>query len=198
MLPTLFKIIVETDCDVIKPKPALLNDQNMLICRWNCSFAESSTWQIKVPWLSFPHQTQTFTWPSWSARLSHPLSDGGEFPVEECLDVRPDLVGFCPRERLKHTFTPGEENSRTPCVKGTDHPKIKLSNHHYIKKEAACFLILPVELQDRLRLSFVGSQPPCDRLWRVIFPLEKRLPCDIVQSLQYTGTNLARESARSF
>lgn len=59
-------------------------------------------------------QTQGFTWPPSSARLSHPLLDGGEFPVEEVLDVRPDLVGFCPRERLKHTFTPGGENGSTP------------------------------------------------------------------------------------
>lgn len=89
--------------------------------------------------LSCPHQTQTFTWPSWSAPLSHPLLDGGEFLVEECLDVGPDLVGFCPRERLEHTFTPGGENSRTPCVKGTVHPKIKLSNHHYIKNRSCVF-----------------------------------------------------------
>lgn len=34
------------------------------------------------------------------------LVDGGEFSVEESLDMRPDLVGFCPREGLQHTFTP--------------------------------------------------------------------------------------------
>lgn len=144
--------------------------------------------------LRSPHQTQTCTWPSWSARLSPPLSDGGEFPVEECLDVRPDLVGFCPRERLEHTFTPGGENGRTPCVTGTVHPQIKLSNHPYMKTEPVGFLLLPVELQDRLRLSFVGSQAPCDRLWRVVVPLDQRLPCHIVQSLQYTRTILAGES----
>lgn len=69
-------------------------------------------------------------------------------------------------------------------------PKVKLSNRHYIKEEAVCFLILPVELQDRLRLSFVGFQAPCDRLWTVVVPLDQGLPCDIVQPLQHTRTNL--------
>lgn len=36
------------------------------------------------------------------------LIEGGAFFVKESLNVRPDLVGFCPREGLKHTFTPVE------------------------------------------------------------------------------------------
>lgn len=59
--------------------------------------------------------------------------------MEECLHVRPDLVGFGPRERLKHTFTPGGENRRTPCVKGTLHPEVKLSNHHRVRKRGCVF-----------------------------------------------------------
>lgn len=78
-------------------------------------------------------QTQTVP----SAPLGHPLLDGGEFPVEECLDVRPDLVGFCPGERLKHTFTPGGENGRT--VQGTVRPKTELSNHHCIQNRSCVF-----------------------------------------------------------
>lgn len=52
-------------------------------------------------------QGQTF---HRSDRLGHPPSDGGQFHVEERLHVRPDLVGFCPGECLKHTFTPGGGN----------------------------------------------------------------------------------------
>lgn len=37
--------------------------------------------------------------------------------------MRPNLVGFCPGERLKHTFTPGGENRATPLVKGNVHQK---------------------------------------------------------------------------
>lgn len=48
--------------------------------------------------------------------------------MEERLHVRPDLVGFCPRERLKHTFTPGGGNRAPPLVKGIVHPK----NPHYL------------------------------------------------------------------
>lgn len=42
-------------------------------------------------------------------RLGDFVVDGGELSVEERLDVRPDLVGFCPGERLQHAFTPGGE-----------------------------------------------------------------------------------------
>lgn len=75
--------------------------------------------------LGVPHRPQTFTWPSWSAPLSHPLSDGGHFPVEERLDVRPHLVGFCPRERLQHSFTPGGrmEMARRRALEGQLTPK---------------------------------------------------------------------------
>lgn len=54
------------------------------------------------------------------------------------------------------------------------------------------FLIVPVELQDRLRLRFVGSQPPCDRVWRVVIPLDQRLPGDIIQALQRTLVAFSR------
>lgn len=53
-----------------------------------------------------------------------------------------------------------------------------------LTEEDVCVLIVPVELQDRLRLSFVGSQPPCDCVWRVIVPLDQSLPGDVIQSLQ--------------
>lgn len=33
--------------------------------------------------------------------------DGGEFTVEESLDVWPDLVGLRAREAVQHTFAPG-------------------------------------------------------------------------------------------
>lgn len=46
--------------------------------------------------------------------------------------------------------------------------------------------IAPVELQDRLRLGFIGPQPPCDCVWRVVIPLDQRLPGDVVPSLQRT------------
>lgn len=122
MLQTL-KTTVESDCDVMKPNPAILNAHYMLICRWNCSFTESSRWQIDVPWLVFLAIPKP---PPGSSHLLHPLPDGGDFLVEECLNVRPDLVGFCPRECLKHAFTPGREHGATPSIKGPAHPKIEL------------------------------------------------------------------------
>lgn len=67
------------------------------------------------------------------------------------------------------------ENTATPLVKGILHPQ---------KKPCVRFLMVPVELQDRLCLGFIGLQPPCDRVWRVVFPLDQRLPGDVVQSLQ--------------
>lgn len=58
MLPTLLKIIVETD--VIKPKPALLNDQNIDL-QMELFFHRKQHMTNRGSLLSFPPHTQTFT-----------------------------------------------------------------------------------------------------------------------------------------
>lgn len=42
---------------------------------------------------------------------SRSTNDGGQFFPKENLNVRPYLIGFCPREGLEHTFAPGGSNT---------------------------------------------------------------------------------------
>lgn len=72
----------------------LLNIQNMLLHSWLCSSStEIGHGKLAVSTCPGP--------------LRGSLAGGGEFYAEESLHVWPDLVGFCPRECVEHTFTPG-------------------------------------------------------------------------------------------
>lgn len=92
-------------------------------------FTESVTWSMAVYIAVSSGKLEPFLCRSDLVFLRNFMVDGGEFTVEESLNVRPDLVGLCAREALQHTFAPVGENVFTVTI----WPVIPVLHHNCFK-----------------------------------------------------------------